>query len=56
MEFIPHGGFMGKCTANDNEITDIDLTDKDWAGYDEESDSSLGVYDIKSNVIKSSKK
>lgn len=28
------------------------LTDKDWAGYDEDADCTLGVYDFKTKIEK----
>ena len=36
MEFKAGNSFQAKSTASDTEVTDIDLSDKDWAGYDEE--------------------
>ena len=35
IEFKAGDGFVGTSTASESEITDIDLSDKDWAGYDE---------------------
>ena len=56
VEFVPLGNFKAKCSQNDNEIEDIVLSDKDWAGYDEDSDSVLGVYDFKSKIEKAAGK
>ena len=36
VEFKAGDGFIAKSTAGEEaQITDIDLSDKDWAGYDE---------------------
>ena len=35
VSFEAGNNFVGRSTASDSELTDIDLTDKDWAGYDE---------------------
>ncbi len=38
VEFKAGDGFIAKSTASgedETQITDIDLSDKDWAGYDE---------------------
>ena len=55
IEFVPLGNFKGKCAVNDNEIDEIVLSDKDWAGYDEDGDCVLGVYDFKSKIEKNPK-
>ena len=49
--FEPGNGFHAESTASSKEFDDIDLSDKDWAGYDDDGDASCGVYDIKSKVI-----
>ena len=45
IEFKAGGNFQAKSTASDTEFTDIDLSDKDWAGYDEAGVSALRFLD-----------
>ena len=52
IDFVSYGGFKGKCSVNDNEVTEIDLKDKEWAGYDEEGDCALVILDFKSKIEK----
>ncbi len=35
-KFIPRSGWKAKSTKSDLELDDIDLTELDWAGYDED--------------------
>ena len=35
IEFVPNGNFFARSTASDETFDDINLTDRDWAGYDE---------------------
>ncbi len=35
IEFKAGDSFVATSTASETEFTDIDLSDKDWAGYDE---------------------
>ncbi len=46
VEFKAGDGFIAKSTASGEDgtqITDIDLSDKDWAGYDEQGVSKLSI-------------
>ncbi|CDW71123.1 UNKNOWN [Stylonychia lemnae] len=55
LEFVPNGHFHAQSTASEETFDDIVLTDKDWAGYDETGDASVGIYDFKSQIITSKK-
>eukprot|EP00347_Sterkiella_histriomuscorum_P007398 403349077 len=55
LEFIPNGNFVATSTVSDEVFEDINLTDKDWAGYDEQGDASVGIYDFQSQIITSKK-
>ena len=38
VQFVPKGGFHCKSTNSDTEFKDIDMSELDWAEYDEEGD------------------
>ena len=47
----------GTQADGETEFDGIDLANEpDWAGFDEEGDCSVGVYDFKTQVIRSNKK
>ena len=40
--------------ASDEVFDDIDLTvEEDWAGFDEQGDCAVGVYEMKTQIIRS---
>ena len=54
--FVPGNQMKAEGTGGDGDsfFDDIDLsTEPDWAGYDESADCAVGVYDFKSQVIRS---
>ena len=40
--------------GSDSVFDDIDLgNEEDWAGYDEDKDCAVGVYEMKTQIIRS---
>ena len=59
IEFVPGNAFKAQGSEGDQDtmFDEIDLSQEpDWAGYDEENDCSVGVYEFKSQIIRSNKK
>ncbi|TNV75311.1 hypothetical protein FGO68_gene5806 [Halteria grandinella] len=53
VDFKAGNGWLAFGTASeDTEFGEIDLSEGDWAGYDEAGDASVGVYEFKSQVIR----
>ena len=60
-EFFPGTGFVvygqgetewGSALGKE----EVDLTEGDWAGFDEETQDAVGIYEFKSQFVKSTKK
>ena len=47
VEFKAGDGFLATSTASESELADIDLSDKDWAGYDEQGVSIFIISNFK---------
>jgi len=51
---LPGNGFIGLTETSEKEVGgegtegQIELADGDWAGYDEDADQVLGIYEFKS--------
>lgn len=52
-QFFPSPNFTASDMKGENTFEEIDLREGDWAGYDEENDCSIGVYEFKSQIVKS---
>ncbi|TNV72564.1 hypothetical protein FGO68_gene12596 [Halteria grandinella] len=53
VDFKAGNGWLAFGTASeDTEFGEIDLSEGDWAGYDEAGDASVGVYEFKSQIIR----
>eukprot|EP00996_Jenningsia_fusiforme_P004246 NODE_5057_length_723_cov_58.513353_g4694_i0.p2 GENE.NODE_5057_length_723_cov_58.513353_g4694_i0~~NODE_5057_length_723_cov_58.513353_g4694_i0.p2 ORF type:complete len:152 (+),score=27.33 NODE_5057_length_723_cov_58.513353_g4694_i0:82-537(+) len=53
LEFQPHGGWQCESTVSDQTFEDIDLTEGDWAEYDERGNESVTVYSVQSRIARS---
>lgn len=51
VEFTPMGGWVVE-TSSGVKFRDVDLTEKEWAGYDERGKQPVGVYDFQSRFVK----
>ncbi len=59
LDFVPSNNFKARGDQGDGETVfdDIDLSeDPDWAGFDEDADCAVGVYEFKSQIIRGKKK
>ena len=62
VEFLPEHGFSALSSVSETVFGEaggeepIDLTEGDWAGYDEEADESVGIYEFQARFVTSSKK
>uniref|UniRef100_A0A336KZU9 CSON001249 protein n=1 Tax=Culicoides sonorensis TaxID=179676 RepID=A0A336KZU9_CULSO len=52
VEFSPRSGWIAKATENGQKFEDIDLSEDDWADYDEKNNQSVGITEFKSQFIK----
>ncbi|KAF9898501.1 hypothetical protein BX616_003944 [Lobosporangium transversale] len=50
--FEPRSGWTAKGAESGTVFEDIDLTDGDWADYDEKSQMPVGISNIESKFIK----
>ena len=50
IDFVPKSGFYCRSTESDTEFKDVDMTDRDWAEYDDEGDVAVGIYDMKTVI------
>eukprot|EP00352_Strombidinopsis_acuminata_P003098 CAMPEP_0176383982 /NCGR_PEP_ID=MMETSP0126-20121128/33945_1 /TAXON_ID=141414 ORGANISM="Strombidinopsis acuminatum, Strain SPMC142" /NCGR_SAMPLE_ID=MMETSP0126 /ASSEMBLY_ACC=CAM_ASM_000229 /LENGTH=108 /DNA_ID=CAMNT_0017749389 /DNA_START=164 /DNA_END=490 /DNA_ORIENTATION=+ len=50
IEFLPSNGFACKGKDTETEFDEVDLTDQDWAEFDEEGDCAVGIYEFKSKI------
>lgn len=52
IEFSPRSGWIAKAINNGQICEDIDLSEDDWADYDEKNSQSIGISEFKSQFIK----
>lgn len=52
IEFSPRSGWIAKAINNGQIFEDIDLSEDDWADYDEKNNQSIGISEFKSQFIK----
>lgn len=51
-EFQPRSGWIAKGIENGQTFDDIDLSEDDWADYDEKNKQSVGITEFQSQFIK----
>uniref|UniRef100_A0A0K8TQ63 Uncharacterized protein n=1 Tax=Tabanus bromius TaxID=304241 RepID=A0A0K8TQ63_TABBR len=51
-DFSPRTGWIAKSSDNGQVFEDVDLSEDDWVEYDQKNNTSVGIYDFKSNFIK----
>lgn len=51
IEFSPRAGWIVKATDG-GTFNDVDLSEDDWADYDEKSGNSVGISEFKSQFVK----
>lgn len=52
IEFSPRSGWIAKAINSGQIFEDIDLSEDDWADYDEKNNQSIGISEFKSQFIK----
>ena len=54
-EFYPEMSVKAKSSVSETEFGDdepIDMsTERDWAGYDEDAEEAVGIYDFKAQFV-----
>ena len=45
--FLPLSHFTCNNVESNRKFTDVDLSEEDWADYDESSEQTVGVYEFK---------
>mmetsp|Transcript_28034 Transcript_28034/g.50507 ORF Transcript_28034/g.50507 Transcript_28034/m.50507 type:complete len:155 (-) Transcript_28034:554-1018(-) len=56
VKFLPRSGFEVSSTKSDTTWDDVDLTEGDWAEYDEEANESVVISEVKTNIVRSTGK
>ncbi|XP_046851782.1 UPF0587 protein v1g245604-like [Xenia sp. Carnegie-2017] len=51
-DFSPRVGFSAKGLETETKFNDIDLTEKEWADYDEQAQESVGIYEVTHKFVK----
>ncbi|RWS13198.1 UPF0587 protein C1orf123-like protein [Dinothrombium tinctorium] len=51
-DFSPRIGFTAEAVDSNTKFDNINLEENEWVDYDEESKSSVGIYDLKHQFIK----
>ena len=49
-EFVPKGGYICESTQSETIFKDVDLSEWDWAEYDDDGDWAVGIYDVKATT------
>lgn len=52
VEFQPSSGWIAVAIESGKVFEDVDLTEKEWADYDDVNKQSVGVYEVESQFIK----
>jgi hypothetical protein len=50
-DFSPRVGFSAEAVKSGTLFEDIDLSDGDWAEYDEEGQQSVGIFSVEHRFI-----
>nr|CAG4650610.1 EOG090X0HQJ [Sida crystallina] len=51
-DFSPRNGWSAEGLESGSKFTDIDLTEKEWADYDEKSKTTVGIYEIEHQFVR----
>ncbi|CAH4035027.1 unnamed protein product [Pieris brassicae] len=52
VDFQPKSGWIAEAEHNGKKFEEVDLSEKEWAEYDEKNQNSVGVYELEWNFIK----
>ncbi|CAG4938159.1 unnamed protein product [Parnassius apollo] len=52
VDFEPKSGWIAKAENEGKTFEDIDLSEKEWADYDEKNQTAVGVYDLEWQFVK----
>jgi len=52
VEFSPRVGWSAESAESGKKFTNIDLTENEWADYDENAQLSVGIYDLQYQFVK----
>lgn len=55
VELSPRAGWLVESAENGQKFEDVDLSEDDWADYDQKNKVSVGIYEFESNFIKMKK-
>ncbi|XP_065834813.1 CXXC motif containing zinc binding protein-like [Oscarella lobularis] len=50
-DFSPRTGFAAEAVDSGTVFSDIDLSQKDWADYDERGEQTVGIYDLEFRFV-----
>ncbi|CAB4006612.1 Hypothetical predicted protein [Paramuricea clavata] len=51
-DFSPRVGFAAKGAESETKFPDINLTEKEWAEYDESAQEAVGIYEVTHQFVK----
>ncbi|CAF4952560.1 unnamed protein product [Pieris macdunnoughi] len=52
VDFQPKSGWIAEAEDNGKKFEEVDLSEKEWAEYDEKNQNSVGVYELEWNFVK----
>lgn len=52
VEFSPAEGWLVKVEESGKAFNDVDLSEKEWADYDDRANQSVGIYELESQFVK----
>ncbi|CAH0663490.1 unnamed protein product, partial [Chilo suppressalis] len=52
VDFEPKSDWIAEAEENGKKFNDVDLSEKEWADYDEKNQTSVGVYELEWQFIK----
>jgi|UniRef100_A0A7S4LER7 hypothetical protein len=56
VKFLPRSGWEASSTKSDTSFDDIDLTEGDWADYDERGNESVMISELETEICRSKEK
>lgn len=52
VDFQPTKGWIVKAEESGTVFNEVDLSEKEWAEYDEKANQTIGIYDFESKFVK----
>eukprot|EP00906_Rhabdomonas_costata_P026308 RCo037474 len=56
VSFLPRSGWSCRSAVSEKLFDDIDLSEKDWAEYDDQANESMTIYSVETKLARSKEK